>query len=190
MIIDHGFVEMVKTKAQFEEENEVSCTHSPESRIHINVIITQIPFFAYIFKAYQQRKERKESNQPQFAEHLSEIAANLSLYIYDKFMHETLLGNAQQISRDYCSKSSIYCNHEPSSCKDGVKKVITGERGKKVTSTAGFEPAQAMPNRFRVCLLNHSDISTSGCEQAEYKAASNKSYETCKKICAEGQIGR
>ncbi|KAK5817374.1 hypothetical protein PVK06_022298 [Gossypium arboreum] len=32
----------------------------------------------------------------------------------------------------------------------------------KESSTAGFEPAQAMPNRFRVCLLNHSDISTSG----------------------------
>jgi hypothetical protein len=29
------------------------------------------------------------------------------------------------------------------------------------TSTAGFEPAQDKPNRFQVCLLNHSDISTS-----------------------------
>ncbi|KAF9671717.1 hypothetical protein SADUNF_Sadunf12G0076500 [Salix dunnii] len=28
------------------------------------------------------------------------------------------------------------------------------------TSTAGFEPARAKPNRFQVCLLNHSDIST------------------------------
>ena len=27
-------------------------------------------------------------------------------------------------------------------------------------STAGFEPARAKPNRFQVCLLNHSDIST------------------------------
>jgi hypothetical protein len=34
------------------------------------------------------------------------------------------------------------------------------KRGKNTTSTAGFEPAQAKPNRFRVCLLNHSDIST------------------------------
>jgi hypothetical protein len=32
---------------------------------------------------------------------------------------------------------------------------------KKTTSTAGFEPAQDKPNRFQVCLLNHSDISTS-----------------------------
>jgi hypothetical protein len=31
---------------------------------------------------------------------------------------------------------------------------------KKTSSTAGFEPAQDKPNRFRVCLLNHSDIST------------------------------
>ena len=31
---------------------------------------------------------------------------------------------------------------------------------KKRTSTAGFEPARAKPNRFQVCLLNHSDIST------------------------------
>ena len=28
--------------------------------------------------------------------------------------------------------------------------------GKKAT-TAGFEPARAKPNRFLVCLLNHSD---------------------------------
>jgi hypothetical protein len=31
---------------------------------------------------------------------------------------------------------------------------------KKKSSTAGFEPARAKPNRFQVCLLNHSDIST------------------------------
>ena len=30
------------------------------------------------------------------------------------------------------------------------------ERRKKAT-TAGFELARAKPNRFRVCLLNHSD---------------------------------
>ena len=36
-------------------------------------------------------------------------------------------------------------------------------RMKKKASTAGFEPAQAKPNRFRVCLLNHSDISTDSC---------------------------
>ena len=30
----------------------------------------------------------------------------------------------------------------------------------KQASTAGFEPARAKPNRFQVCLLNHSDIST------------------------------
>ena len=29
------------------------------------------------------------------------------------------------------------------------------EKGK--TTTAGFEPARAKPNRFLVCLLNHSD---------------------------------
>ena len=39
------------------------------------------------------------------------------------------------------------------------KKCTTKESIKKA-STAGFEPAQAKPNRFRVCLLNHSDIST------------------------------
>ena len=32
--------------------------------------------------------------------------------------------------------------------------------GEKNASTAGFEPARAKPNRFQVCLLNHSDIST------------------------------
>ena len=31
-----------------------------------------------------------------------------------------------------------------------------GMEGKKAT-TAGFELARAKPNRFRVCLLNHSD---------------------------------
>ena len=31
---------------------------------------------------------------------------------------------------------------------------------KKLPSTAGFEHARAKPNRFQVCLLNHSDIST------------------------------
>ena len=30
----------------------------------------------------------------------------------------------------------------------------------RMPSTAGFEPARAKPNRFQVCLLNHSDIST------------------------------
>jgi hypothetical protein len=34
------------------------------------------------------------------------------------------------------------------------------QKKEKKSSTAGFEPAQAKPNRFRVCLLNHSDIST------------------------------
>ena len=34
------------------------------------------------------------------------------------------------------------------------------QKNEKKPSTAGFEPAQAKPNRFRVCLLNHSDIST------------------------------
>ena len=31
-----------------------------------------------------------------------------------------------------------------------------GKRAKKAT-TAGFEPARAKPNRFLVCLLDHSD---------------------------------
>ena len=33
-------------------------------------------------------------------------------------------------------------------------------RKSRNSSTAGFEPARAKPNRFQVCLLNHSDIST------------------------------
>ena len=33
-------------------------------------------------------------------------------------------------------------------------------KNKTKSSTAGFEPARAKPNRFQVCLLNHSDIST------------------------------
>ena len=41
----------------------------------------------------------------------------------------------------------------------GPKLKTEGKRKVKA-STAGFEPAQAKPNRFRVCLLNHSDIST------------------------------
>lgn len=40
------------------------------------------------------------------------------------------------------------------------------------TSTAGFEPARAKPNRFQVCLLNHSDIST--CCFANYFRLINK----------------
>lgn len=35
-------------------------------------------------------------------------------------------------------------------------KRVDGMEGKKAT-TAGFELARAKPNRFRVCLLNHSD---------------------------------
>ena len=31
------------------------------------------------------------------------------------------------------------------------------EMGKKKATAAGFELARAEPNRFRVCLLNHSD---------------------------------
>ena len=34
----------------------------------------------------------------------------------------------------------------------------SGTVSKKKAVVAGFEPAQAMPNRFQVCLLNHSDI--------------------------------
>ncbi|OMP04979.1 hypothetical protein COLO4_09149 [Corchorus olitorius] len=40
------------------------------------------------------------------------------------------------------------------------KKNFTKNSQKMKTSTAGFEPARAKPNRFQVCLLNHSDIST------------------------------
>ena len=43
-------------------------------------------------------------------------------------------------------------------------------RKKIMSSTAGFEPARAQPNRFQVCLLNHSDISTvrDGCVTKSY----------------------
>ncbi|KAL0366038.1 UNVERIFIED_CONTAM: putative diphthine methyl ester synthase [Sesamum radiatum] len=41
-------------------------------------------------------------------------------------------------------------------CWDAVRRTCAA----KSSSTAGFEPARAKPNRFQVCLLNHSDIST------------------------------
>lgn len=43
--------------------------------------------------------------------------------------------------------------------RDTIKKNETKgkEKRSKITTAAGFELARAEPNRFRVCLLNHSD---------------------------------
>ena len=43
--------------------------------------------------------------------------------------------------------------------RDAIKKNETKgkEKRSKKTTAAGFELARAEPNRFRVCLLNHSD---------------------------------
>jgi hypothetical protein len=49
-------------------------------------------------------------------------------------------------------------------CRMAVGHNIWWSQKKQKASTAGFEPAQDKPNRFRVCLLNHSDISTSWCQ--------------------------
>lgn len=45
-------------------------------------------------------------------------------------------------------------NKEKSTIENTVNRTV---KEQKKATTAGFEPARAKPNRFLVCLLNHSD---------------------------------